>query len=86
MNSIMKKITLASLSFLLIWSMIPDDTYRRNTFHKDDPAQQEDGPYVLYKKDQVFAKYILETNGIKTVQADSLPLSEKKKIAAEDRY
>jgi len=41
-----------------------------------------DGPYVLYKNDQVFVKYIVydETNGTKSVHADSVALSEKKDI------
>ncbi|HEX7902583.1 MAG TPA: metallophosphoesterase [Chitinophagaceae bacterium] len=39
-----------------------------------------DGPYVFYKNDQVYVKYISEENGNKTLQQDSSALSAKKDI------
>jgi len=39
--------------------------------------KQYDGPYVLYRKDKVFLKYVMENNGLNTVKIDSMPLSAK---------
>jgi len=36
-----------------------------------------DGPYVLYKNDKVYVNYIFDDKGVKTVQTDSVPVSEK---------
>jgi hypothetical protein len=41
---------------------------------------QEDGPYVLYKKEQVFVKFILNDHGTKLVRSDSMPLSQKESL------
>lgn len=45
---------------------------RTEPFH----TVQEDGPYVLYGKDQVYAHYILNDHGTKRVRTDSLPLRQ----------
>src|SRR5882724_1719489 len=45
-----------------------------------DQPEQFDGPYVLYKNDKVFVKYIVQSNGVRMVQADSMFLSEKKNV------
>lgn len=44
-------------------------------------AKQLDGPYVLYRNDQVFTKYIIEENGVKSVKTDSVPLSQKSNLS-----
>lgn len=42
------------------------------------PVIQLDGPYILYKKDKAFVKYILDSNGVSWIQADTISLNEKK--------
>lgn len=39
-----------------------------------------DGPYVLYRNDSVFVKYIDENAGMKTIRTDSMPASQKSNI------
>lgn len=34
-----------------------------------------DGPYVLYRNDSVFVKYIENSNGVKSVRTDSMPVA-----------
>jgi hypothetical protein len=44
----------------------------------DTPAMNAaiiDGPYVLYRNDSVFVKYIENSNGIKLVRTDSMPVA-----------
>ena len=45
---------------------------------KEAAAIQHDGPYVFYKKDKAFIKYILDTNGTEWVQTDTMNLNDKK--------
>lgn len=46
-----------------------------------DGAEQYDGPYVLYKNERVYAKYIVQSNGVRMIQADSVALAEKKSLS-----
>src|SRR4030095_8865577 len=39
-----------------------------------------DGPYVLYRNDSVFIKYIEESSAIKSVKTDSMPASMRNSI------
>lgn len=85
----MKKLILAFFPFLLSGSMFPDKEVMDcgnhktsiNTTTKEILEEQFDGPYVLYKDNKVFAKYILLNNGIKTLKVDSLPLSQKNDLS-----
>lgn len=43
-------------------------------------AQTGDGPYVLYKNGKVYAKYIIESNGTKTIRVDSAVLRNKEDL------
>ena len=45
---------------------------------KEAVAIQHDGPYVFYKKDKAFVKYILDSNGTEWVQTDTMNLDNKK--------
>ena len=84
----MKKIILAFSPFLLLGSLLPnkDGLYCGNNKIVNNPAnkkileEQYDGPYVQYKNDKVFAKYIVVNNGSLTVKADSLVLSQKNNL------
>lgn len=70
----MKKSVYTLLPFLLAGFMLPNDNCGNNS-----PVQenQYDGPYVQYKDNQVFVKYVYEDNGIKSVRVDSIPFSQK---------
>jgi len=81
----MKKLILAFFPILFLGFIFPDKksmycgnnkttTVSDNEKISDD---QYDGPYVQYKNDKVFAKYILLSNGAKIVKADSVALSKK---------
>ena len=39
-----------------------------------------DGPYVLYRNDSVFVKYIEDNSGTKSVKTDSMPASMRSSI------
>jgi hypothetical protein len=44
------------------------------------PATVIDGPYVLYRDDLVFVKYIEDNGGVKSVRGDSMPAASKGNI------
>ena len=66
------------LPFLLVALMLHNE--KLNFLVVKDPAYQDDGPYVLYKKDQVLAYYIMNSNGEKSVQTDKIVLTSKEKL------
>jgi hypothetical protein len=84
----MKKIILAFFPFLLLGSLFPnkDGLYCGNNKIVNNPVnkkileEQYDGPYVQYKNDKVFAKYIMQNNGSLIVKSDSLVLSQKNNL------
>lgn len=41
---------------------------------------QTDGPYVIYKNDQVYLNYILDDNGVSKLKVEIVPLSQKESI------
>lgn len=73
----MEKLMLAFLSFVIFNIMPPVDSGQRNNMLHTLAEEQYDGPYVYYKGDQVFVKYIIETNGTKMVKADSVTLQQR---------
>ena len=55
-------------------------------FHKSvtvDSLTQFDGPYVLYRNNQVFVKSIFNNSGIKTVKIDSFPFAQKNELVLQ---
>ncbi|HEX7844952.1 MAG TPA: metallophosphoesterase, partial [Chitinophagaceae bacterium] len=52
------------------------------------PEQPLDGPYVFYKGDQIFVKYVEQHEGIKAVKEETVPASQKEtislKVATDD--
>src|SRR5262245_51979398 len=80
----MHKIASILLPVLLVGFMVPEynDTSRRqSSLH----AVQHDGPYVSYRNDRVFARYIMDDHGTKTVTIDSIALAEKKSLVLKVR-
>ena len=73
----MKKTAFAFLPLLLISFILPDTS--QNCGLKNNPVMNTpyDGPYVLYKNDQVFIKTVFDDAGIKSIKVDSINLAEK---------
>ena len=74
----MFKIFIVISSVLLFGFLIPDDRCTPTNMKKAD--MQNDGPYVLYKGDKVYIKYVVQKNNIKSVQTDSVAAAQKSKI------
>lgn len=72
----MKKIVFSFLPLFLagyaFFNSTPAGKYKHSA-----GGVQSDGPYVLYRNEQVFIKYIFDNNGVKAVKIDSVPLSQK---------
>ncbi len=64
----MKKIAFGLISFLATGFMLTN------------PTTHIDGPYVFYKGEQVVIKYIVDDNGTKTIEADSVAIADKKNV------
>lgn len=77
----MKKIGFAFLPFLLAGFILPDDRCGTKASIENYHVSQLDGPYVSYKENQVFVKYVQDNHGVKSVKQDSMALPEKDKIS-----
>ncbi len=77
----MKKMLLAFSPLVLAGFVLPDKQCNHKTAPGTMHTEQIDGPYVLYKKDRVFAKYILDNHGSKLIRADSIALSQKESLS-----
>ncbi|MBM3414988.1 MAG: metallophosphoesterase [Bacteroidetes bacterium] len=69
----MKTIIQAFIPLMLAGFVLPGEDCSTSRPH----TTRHDGPYVLYKDNKVFVKYINDDHGVKKVQADSLPLAQK---------
>ena len=84
-----KKIALPLLLLTLLGFKHPDNSLNDCDISKTlgnaapviDGPGQNDGPYVLYKNDNIYAKYIVQSNGIRVVQTDSMAVSGKKNLS-----
>lgn len=83
----MKKNAFAFIPFLFAGFVLQDDSCRPNTITpaitRTAVGNQFDGPYVLYKEDKVFVNYILDNNGEKSVQQDSIALADKSSLTLQ---
>ncbi|MEP6701076.1 MAG: metallophosphoesterase, partial [Bacteroidota bacterium] len=77
----MKKTAIAFLPLLFAGFILPDDSCRQNTIPMASNVSQNDGPYVLYRNDKIYVKYILENKGVNTAKQDSMALTEKGNIS-----
>jgi hypothetical protein len=80
----MKKISYALFPLLFAGFILPDDQCRQKTANQPLPANagQYDGPYVLYKNDKVYVKYIIsDSAGVKSVKQDSMAIAERASIS-----
>jgi hypothetical protein len=69
----MKNIALAFIPLLLAGFILPGENCSTPKPH----TTKHDGPYVLYKNNQLFVKYIIDDHGTKKVQADSMSLDKR---------
>ena len=74
----MVKLILAFISLLACKSLQPNRVERKHLFEALEG--QYDGPYVQYRNDQVYASYIMENNGTRTLKTDSLPAGQKNNL------
>jgi hypothetical protein len=77
----MKKMLLFAIPIMLRGFIIPDTKNDYNFNPGIMHTEQFDGPYVLYKTDRVFAKYILNNHGTYMVRSDSMALSQKESLS-----
>lgn len=77
----MKIIALSFIPLILCGIILPVNTSNFNKPQGIMHTVQEDGPYILYKKNQVFVKYILNDHGRKLVKADSMDHSQKESLS-----
>ncbi len=77
----MKKIIFAFIPLVLLGFILPDGPYNHNKTPGIMHSEQNDGPYVLYKNDRVFVKYVMDNHGAKQVRADSLDISQKESLS-----
>ena len=74
---IMMKVAFIILPFLLPVLTIPGDTARMPAHNQTIFSISNDGPYVLYRNTNILIKQVEDSNGFKTVKADSVSLSQK---------
>jgi Calcineurin-like phosphoesterase len=84
----MKKFSITLLPFLLACSFFANRPARQQLSSFSTVEGQVDGPYVSYKGEQVFVRYILQNGTTKTIQTDSMPVTQKEtislKVATDD--
>jgi Calcineurin-like phosphoesterase len=73
----MKKMAFAFLPLLLVGFILPDTSFYSASTIKMASDNLYDGPYVLYKNDQVFIKTIFDDGGLKSIVVDSVNISQK---------
>jgi hypothetical protein len=74
----MSKITIAFLPLILIAGFIlPDDSCKKAVTSGNVANDQSDGPYVLYKNDKVYVKYIFDENARVSEARQYLPYRKR---------
>lgn len=77
----MKKIALAFIPLLLTAFILPDKQCDHTKTPGNMHTEQYDGPYVLYKNEKIFVKYVMNDHGSKLVRSDSLAMPEKESLS-----
>lgn len=75
----MKNFAFFFLPFLFAGFFLPGENCSTPRSH----SSRVDGPYVLYTKNLVYVKYIIDDHGTKKVQSDSMAVSEKAGITLQ---
>ena len=77
----MKKTALAFIPMILAGIILPAIQFKFTKTQGMMHTEQDDGPYVLYKNDTVFVKYIMNNHSSKLVRSDSLALPGKESLS-----
>jgi Calcineurin-like phosphoesterase len=77
----MKKIALAFIALMLTGFILPDKQCNLHQTPGTMHTEQYDGPYVLYKNEKLFVKYIMDDHGSKLVRSDSMALSQRETLS-----
>lgn len=83
----MKRISHALFPLLAAGFFLPNDNCRQPSVITGTvvtnplAGDQFDGPYVLYKGDRVFVKYVYDTLGVKSIKSDSFLLAERSSVS-----
>lgn len=76
---------MSKAAFLLfpIWALghVIADTNNFLTPVSKPKQMQIDGPYVLYKQDKIYIKYVSDNDGMKTARIDSFSIADKEKVS-----
>ena len=73
--------TNAILLTALFACCLDQNANNESAIHKQSTeAMVIDGPYVLYRSDSVFVKYVEDNSGVKSARTDSMPVAMKDKI------
>ncbi len=77
----MKNVLAAFYPLLITVMILPGKNCEHQAKQGVMPTEQNDGPYVLYKGEQVYIKYILNKEGSKIPKIDSFALLQKNDMA-----
>jgi hypothetical protein len=77
----MKKFSITFLPFLLACSFFTTKPAIQQFYSFSAVEGQVDGPYVSYKGEQVFVTYIHQNGATRTIQVDSMPVTQKENIS-----
>ena len=75
----MKKFFISVLPFLLAAAIIPIAAFYKSKV-KAGETIQSDGPYVIYKNEQLFTHYVFLNDGVKSVKTDSMSMTKRSEI------
>jgi hypothetical protein len=77
----MKKIAFAFAPLVLLGFFFQEGKKTRHKISGVMHTEQHDGPYVLYKNEKIFVKYVLNNHGVMQVKSDSISLSQKESLS-----
>jgi len=75
----MKYFSFALVPLLIAGFLLPGEECNSPRPH----TTRFDGPYVLYRNNQLFVKYIVDEHGTKKLQTDSMALSQRKSVTLQ---
>ena len=76
----MKKVVFAFAPLLIAGFIISNNGNKNLSVNTTTMDSTYDGPYVLYKNDQLFIKNITSDNDVKAAKVDSLNISGKSSV------
>lgn len=77
----MKKIAFTFFPFLLVGFVLPHTGFQSGDKNSMTSTAPYDGPYILYKNDQVYIKSVFDDGGTKSIKVDSVSIDRKATIS-----